>query len=60
MAVRTIKGILPASTYGKGESRTTHLLVKATEEGKNLVLIEAWNEVGEGSYLVPTTGDGTR
>jgi hypothetical protein len=24
-----------------------------------LVLIEAWNEIGEGSYVVPTTGDGT-
>jgi hypothetical protein len=24
-----------------------------------LVLIEAWNEVREGSYLVPTVGDGT-
>jgi hypothetical protein len=24
-----------------------------------LVLIEAWNELGEGSYLVPTVGDGT-
>ncbi len=24
-----------------------------------LVLIEAWNEVGEGSYLIPTVGDGT-
>jgi hypothetical protein len=24
-----------------------------------LVLIEAWNELGEGSYIVPTVGDGT-
>lgn len=24
-----------------------------------IVLIEAWNEVGEGSYLIPTVGDGT-
>jgi hypothetical protein len=24
-----------------------------------LVLLEAWNELGEGSYLVPTVGDGT-
>lgn len=24
-----------------------------------LVMIEAWNELGEGSYLVPTIGDGT-
>ncbi|HEV2699384.1 MAG TPA: hypothetical protein VGU90_15425, partial [Terriglobales bacterium] len=24
-----------------------------------LVLIEAWNEIGEGSYLLPTAGDGT-
>ena len=24
-----------------------------------LVLIEAWNELGEGSYIVPTSGDGT-
>jgi Glycosyltransferase WbsX len=24
-----------------------------------LVLIEAWNELGEGSYIVPTAGDGT-
>jgi hypothetical protein len=24
-----------------------------------IVLIEAWNELGEGSYLVPTVGDGT-
>jgi hypothetical protein len=24
-----------------------------------LVLIEAWNEFGEGSHMVPTTGDGT-
>jgi hypothetical protein len=24
-----------------------------------LVLIEAWNEIGEGSYVVPTSGDGT-
>jgi IPT/TIG domain-containing protein len=24
-----------------------------------LVLIEAWNEIGEGSYVVPTVGDGT-
>jgi hypothetical protein len=23
-----------------------------------LVLIEAWNELGEGSFLVPTVGDG--
>ena len=25
----------------------------------SLVLLEAWNELGEGSYLVPTVGDGT-
>jgi hypothetical protein len=25
-----------------------------------LVLMEAWNEVGEGSYLLPTVGDGTQ
>jgi hypothetical protein len=24
-----------------------------------LVLVEAWNEIGEGSYVVPTSGDGT-
>jgi len=24
-----------------------------------LVLIEAWNEFGEGSYVIPTVGDGT-
>jgi hypothetical protein len=24
-----------------------------------MVLIEAWNELGEGSYMVPTVGDGT-
>jgi len=24
-----------------------------------LVLLEAWNELGEGSYLIPTAGDGT-
>ncbi len=24
-----------------------------------MVLVEAWNELGEGSYLVPTVGDGT-
>lgn len=24
-----------------------------------LVIIEAWNEFGEGSYILPTTGDGT-
>jgi IPT/TIG domain-containing protein/glycosyl transferase family WbsX len=24
-----------------------------------LVLIEAWNELGEGSYVIPTAGDGT-
>jgi hypothetical protein len=23
------------------------------------VLIEAWNELGEGSYIIPTAGDGT-
>jgi hypothetical protein len=27
--------------------------------GPPLVLMEAWNELGEGSYLVPTVGDGT-
>ncbi len=29
------------------------------EPAAPLVLIEAWNELGEGSYIVPTAGDGT-
>ena len=24
-----------------------------------LILVEAWNELGEGSYLIPTANDGT-
>jgi hypothetical protein len=24
-----------------------------------MVLIEAWNEIGEGSHILPTVGDGT-
>jgi Glycosyltransferase WbsX len=39
-----------ALEWSAGTPRALH------DEGRPLILIEAWNELGEGSYIVPTAG----
>jgi Glycosyltransferase WbsX len=48
---RFVRGAIRWSKASSGQAVTT-------ASGSPIVLVEAWNELGEGSYIVPTAGSG--
>ena len=54
----TDAGIVENSTPGKFKTYLKMLMKKNSDQGSDLVFINAWNEWGEGMYLEPDMDDG--